>query len=546
MMIPRQIASLCLVVIVAFSFSLAQAQKKNAPAHAAPLSANSELGEKINAIVSAPDVNHASWGISVTTLDGQPLFGLNDAKLMTPASNVKMVTTAAAYGLLPETMTWNTLVVATGPIGSDGVLKGNLVILGAGDPTLSIRHYPYRSAAESAAANSTTETTGEPAPKPKPLEPLEELAAQVEQAGIRQVTGSVIGDDSFFLYEPYATSWDWDDLVWPYGAGASALTFNENAIELTLLPNPEAPGSFEPEWNPNVQYFALDNTTKPVEKGQKPQPGVDRRPGSITVRAFGTIPAEGFHVDLAVEDPAEFTAQAFQEALVSRGVKVAGTPESAHRWPVDTAEFKDERAKPITLRRIQDEAVYASTNGNQVVAKRVSVPLGEDLKVINKVSQNLHAELILRLLGKLEGEDGSIVQGARVVRRFLLDAGIDDADFYFYDGSGMSMDDRMTPRAFTRLLSYAAKQSWGDDWRKSFPIAGVDGTLSARFKNSPLKDNMQAKTGTHSEANALSGYMKTQSGRTVAFSIMVNSHQPGGEAEVRAIDKIAEAIYAAQ
>jgi serine-type D-Ala-D-Ala carboxypeptidase/endopeptidase (penicillin-binding protein 4) len=541
MMMKRRIASPAVVIFLVTFTLFAQTQKKTA-VHPAPIVAHAEINEKIAAILAAPELSHASFGISVATVEGQPIYGFNEGKLMTPASNVKMVTTAAAYALLPREMTWNTLVVATAPVDAEGVMNGDLVILGAGDPTLSIRHYPYRSAAEMAAAN-TPDANGETAEKPKPLEPLEELAAQVEQAGIRQVTGRVIGDDSFFLYEPYGSGWSWDDLMWPYGAVASALTFNENAVELRLVPNPEAPGSFEPEFNPNVQYFAVDNTMKPVEKGEKPQPGLDRRPGSITLRAFGTAPVEGFHAEVAVEDPAEFTAQAFQEALMLHGVKVSGTAESAHRWSVNTVDFKDERVKPIVLRKIMDESVYAPTLARTVVAKHVSVPLADDLKVTNKISQNLHAELVLRLLGKMEGDDGSVGEGARVVRRFLLTAGIEDGDFYFYDGSGMSMDDRMTPRAFTRLLSYAATQPWGKEWRESFPIAGVDGTLGGRFKNSPLKGILQAKTGTHSEANALSGYMTTQSGKTVVFSILVNGHLPGSDAELHAIDKICEAIY---
>ncbi len=549
MMLNRRIASLALLALLSATL-LAQPHKNATPSPAVQAShantPSAELNEKISAILAAPELSHASFGISVSTLEGQPLYGFNDGKLMTPASNVKMTTTAAAYALLPRGMTWNTLVGATGPIDADGTLKGDLVILGAGDPTLSIRHSPYRSVSETAAANASTEPNAEPTPKPKPLDPLEELATQVEQAGIRQVTGSVIGDDSFFLYEPYGSGWSWDDLMWPYGAGASALTFNENQIQLNLVPNPAAPGNFEPQWTPDVQHFAVDNAMRPVAPGEKPQPGLDRHPGSITVRTFGTAPAEGFHAEIAVEDPAEFTAQAFQEALMLRGVRVTGTAESAHRWSVDTADFKDERAKPITLHKVENEAAYAPTLGRQVVAKRVSVPLADDLKVINKVSQNLHAELVLRLLGKMEGDAGSIAQGARVVRKFRLSAGIDDADFYFYDGSGRSMDDRMTPRAFTRLLSYAATQPWGDEWRESFPIAGVDGTLAGRFKKSPLLGQMQAKTGTHSEANSLSGYMKTQSGKTVVFSILVNNHLPGSEAEIHAIDKIAEAIWSAE
>ncbi len=165
--------------------------------------------------------------------------------------------------------------------------------------------------------------------------------------------------------------------------------------------------------------------------------------------------------------------------------------------------------------------------------------------VINKVSQNLHAELLLRLLGKVHGADGSLEQGTRVVRQFLVSAGVDDGDFFFYDGSGESRDDRMAPRAFTRLLAYASRQPWGLAWRETLPVAGVDGTLAGRFRNSPLKGRLWAKTGTLNEVNALSGYLTAASGKTLAFSILVNGHRPGSEAELKAIDRIAETIAAA-
>jgi D-alanyl-D-alanine carboxypeptidase/D-alanyl-D-alanine-endopeptidase (penicillin-binding protein 4) len=174
------------------------------------------------------------------------------------------------------------------------------------------------------------------------------------------------------------------------------------------------------------------------------------------------------------------------------------------------------------------------------------VAVAEDIKLTNKISQNLHAELLLRLLGKELGTDGSFAEGTRVVRQFMLSAGVDDNDFFFYDGSGMSMDDRVAPRALTRLLTYAARQPWGKAWRDTFPIAGVDGTLSNRFRNSPLRDRLWAKTGTLNEASALSGYLTTASGKTLAFSIMVNGHRPGSEAEPHAIERIAEAIAAAE
>jgi D-alanyl-D-alanine carboxypeptidase/D-alanyl-D-alanine-endopeptidase (penicillin-binding protein 4) len=172
--------------------------------------------------------------------------------------------------------------------------------------------------------------------------------------------------------------------------------------------------------------------------------------------------------------------------------------------------------------------------------------VAQDVTVINKVSQNLHAELLLRLLGKMYGTDGSFAQGTRVVRQFMVDAGVSDDDFFLYDGSGMSYDDRVAPRVYTQLLAYAARQPWGTAWRDTFPVGGVDGTLIGRFRDSPLKGRVWAKTGTHNEANALSGYLTAATGKTLAFSILVNGHRPGSDAEVQAIDRIVEAIAAAE
>jgi D-alanyl-D-alanine carboxypeptidase/D-alanyl-D-alanine-endopeptidase (penicillin-binding protein 4) len=153
--------------------------------------------------------------------------------------------------------------------------------------------------------------------------------------------------------------------------------------------------------------------------------------------------------------------------------------------------------------------------------------------------------LLLRLLGRLLGTEGSFAQGTRVVRQFLAGAGVDDADFFLYDGSGMSADDRIAPRANTSLLAYAAHQAWGPAWRATLPVAGVDGSLGGRFTNSPLKGRLWAKTGTLNEVNALSGYLTTATGKTLVFSILVNGHRPGSTAESQAIDRIAEAIAAA-
>ena len=501
--------------------------------------ADSTLAAMIPEILATSELAQAHVGIRVTTLDGRVIYALHDKERFTPASNTKLLTTAAASALLPvNELTWTTRLVTRGAVDANGTLHGDLILLGAGDPTMSARHFPYRSK-EEAAANPTAERD--------PLEAMAAMADAVKAQGIRAIDGDVVGDDTLYTWEPYGVGWGWDDVVWSYGAPVSALTLDDNVVRLHVSSNSD--GTTTAAWTPSTPFYTLNNTARLATDGVTAEPGLDRMPGSRVVRLWGTIPASGYAAPMAMEDPAEYAARSLAMLLTERGVTLSGTARARHRLNASTTDYAVEQAAPIALHPVETRTFAAPVMGRHVLAEHVSPPVAEDIVVTNKVSQNLHAELLLRMLGSLLGNDGSYAQGVRVVRQFLLNAGVPPQDFFFHDGSGMSMSDEITPRAYTTLLAYAAHQPWGAQWRKSLPEGGVDGSLNARFAHTALDGKIEAKTGSLSEVSTLSGYLTAASGKTLVFSILVNGHLPGdahAHATTAAMDRICLAVAAAE
>jgi D-alanyl-D-alanine carboxypeptidase/D-alanyl-D-alanine-endopeptidase (penicillin-binding protein 4) len=488
-------------------------------------------------LLADPEVSRAHWGIAVTKMDGTPVYALNAGEFFQPASNAKLFTTAAAVALLGPQATVTTRVMAMSSPDKDGVLpSGGLVLMGAGDANLSGRAIPYLS----------------PALRPKPAPPeadplryLQEMADQVAKTGLKVVQGDVVGDDSLFPWQPYPEDWSIDDAVWGYGAPVSALTVGDNMLKVTVTPGTAAGAPAIVAIEQAVPYYTVESNVITGAANTVPAVGIDRAPGSKTVRVYGTVPAamQPLTSHLAIDDPAEYAAMAFKQMLEQRGIRVTGRARAEHRLSVDTANFSDEAQQALTLPATDKSKTLGCVNFCTTLAAHVSPSLIDDIVATNKVSQNLHAELMLRRLGYAFAADGSAAQGARVVRTFLTTlAGVDKDDFVFFDGSGLSGHDLVAPRAAVQLLQYAGTQPWFAEWKSSLPVGGVDGTLAGRFTQAPLKGHVFAKTGTLGEARALSGYIDCASGRTVIFSIMVDNHAPHSHADEAAMDKIVAAI----
>ena len=485
------------------------------------------VAKRIDAVLSVPELQRGFWGIEVVALDtGKVIYSQNADKLFTPASNTKLFTTAAALALIGPEYSSRTTVETSGTLDKYGRLAGDLVLVGRGDPNLSGRELPY---------NLRT------ARNDHPILVLEQLADALVQKGVKFIDGDVIADDSYFAFERYGEGWSQDDLVLADGAPVSALTINDNVVFANILPGDRAGERAFVSVTPFADYYQIDNRIITTPVGTERKIFITREPGSTLVTLWGNVPLDdaGANEALAIDDPTEFAAALFHQLLEKRGIVINGKQRTRHTELASLSTLSVTASAPA---RGGDEAPRALPNQPLVLASYQSKPLIEDVRVINKVSQNLHAEILLRLLGREKGTAGSVEGGLEVLRGFLNRAGVSSDQYIFYDGSGLSRQNLVTPHAVAQLLRYASTQPWGASFRDTLPVAGVDGSLSERFANLDSHAHVSAKTGSLGGVKALSGYATTARGQQVAFSILTNNFNLPNKQVMDAIDSVVTAI----
>jgi D-alanyl-D-alanine carboxypeptidase/D-alanyl-D-alanine-endopeptidase (penicillin-binding protein 4) len=477
------------------SFALAAATASAAPAQDANLQRQVEA-----ALTAAPAGTR--FGLVVAGEDGREIVAINPDQRFIPASNTKLLTTAAAFETLAALDRPDAAGGAAVRLDTDVGRIPDVILRGQGDARLS--------SAPDCIANC-----------------LAALADAVA-AGTRTVR-NVVGDDSLFPDQRWSPGMSWNNIQSRYGTATSALTLDNN--ELTVLIAPGAAG--QPPRLDLLPYYTVDNRAMTVAQGATSL-SFERMPMSRSVRLTGTIAAgaEPQTLRLSIDDPAHFAAWRFRSLLEARGVRVTGDVQARHR-SMSAVDEPSRRGAAPAMRPPEPEAL----------ARLTPPPLTEDIADINKTSQNLHAELMLRRVGLARGT-GSIGDGVAAVAAMMERAGVPRTGWDISDGSGMSTYNRMAPRAIVAFLRWAAAQPWGAAWRESLPIAGVDGTLTSRFRGTPLERRLFAKTGSLNATHALSGYFVGQSGRTYAFSFYAND-VPDGASGTAAMDAALQLIAAA-
>ena len=472
------------------------------PPRPPPSQAVLTLRRDLSALLSTPSLRTAEWSVLVVSLEeGDTLFAKDEARFLAPASNMKIATTAAALHFLGPAFRYQTFVFADGPIES-GVLRGDLILYGTGDPGISDRFYRNRT------------------------DVFEAFADQIAEAGITRIEGAVVGDATYFSGPELGPEWDPRDLNEWFAASVSALSFNENIVTLQIRPSARL--GFPPRIETIPFGFPLDvsNRAETVQGRPRPNLWLDRVEPTAQIRVDGEIRQGGPDIwrRLTVPDPALFAARALREVLISNGIGVRAPERAVHVAAKSRITGRESWAPGLI-----------DGDEPQLLAQHTSPKLLQYLTVVNHESHNLFAETIIKTIGKIATGEGSFEGGARAVQSFATkQAGIEDDQIIAVDGSGLSKSNRTSAGALVALLLHVAASNNWDAFISTLPEAGrslrrMYGTRAAR--------NLRAKTGTIDGVSALTGIVTTRDGETLIFSILSNELRSTGAAK-RVEDRI--------
>ena len=475
------------------------------------------LADEIRTLIYDAEFENAFWGVTVVDLrTGQVLVGENARKSFVPASNMKLYTTAAALDQLGPSYRYHTRLYVDGVV-ENGVLEGNLIVRGAADPSIGT-HYDAETGRWEAEVDATRL--------------FRDWADSLRAAGISRITGDVVGDDDVVDDEPLGHGWSWDDETYYYAAQLSGLSFNDNVVHMHV----EGRQRDEPaeiRWDPfNTRYVEVLNRSLTRASGTPVDEGYRRLRGTNVIDVTTEVPVGGSDIEeITVENPTLFFAHVLRETLQQSGISVAGDPVD-----VDAISIKPNYRDP-RFRRI---------------ATHVSPPLSEIVKIINKPSMNLFADMLVKTLAaefprrdEDDYEPGSARLGLDVAMATFVKAGIDTSRIQLVDGSGLSHQNLVTPEMTASLLQYMWSHP-ADGVRQAYfaslPIAGVEGTLRNRLKTGPAHQKLRAKTGSLSNVSSLSGYVESADGTPLAFSMLSNHFTTKTSAVRDAQDRIANLL----
>ena len=475
-------------------------------AHAQRTTTPEDLARRIDAVLDAAAFEEAFWGVLVVDLEtGQTIYTRNADKRFLPASNLKLITTAAALDGLGPDFRYTTGLYFDGEVRGT-TLVGDLIIRGSGDPTLGSTRFG----------------------NDDPLGVFRRWADALKSRGVTRITGNVIGDDNVFDDVPYGLGWAWDDFVYDYGAETSGLTFHEGTINMTVRGT--SPGSRAAvSWLPiQTDYIRIDNQSRTLTSGRSTHEGYARELSgnrfTITTEvAAGRRDTEA----LAIHNPTQYAAHMLRLVLLQEGIGVEGRAIDADDLPSPPSYLQLDR-----------------------VASATSPLLAEIVEATNRKSINLFAEHLLRTLGVhryhgSEAEPGSVEAGVRAMRSMLTEAGISEDELQMVDGSGLSFMNRVTPQALVALLSYMhthSDSSVRTAFYDSLPLGGHSGTLSGRYPSGDARGNVRAKTGYINGVRTLSGYVTAASGNRLAFSILCNHYATRTSRVSEAQDDVVELL----